>query len=164
MGAACVEPDFYQRQGVGLVQHGIIQRGFPHALAHSLHHVALVVGGVPEQEVGQGVAVLFRMAPQHRQILLGDLVGRHGGGQLAGDLLPAGEYHYPAGNAIQPVYGGDVVLFPQRPVMLPQQGGHAGGLGIVLRQHPHRLDGHHKVFILIEYVHRHQNRRPRSLP
>ena len=132
VGASRMEPDLYQRQRVGLVQHGIVQRGLPDALAHPLHHIALVMGRVAEQEISQGVGVLLRMAPQHRQIFLGDLMGGHGGGQLSCDLSAAGEHHHAAGNAIQPVYGGDIVLFAQCAVMLPQQRWHAGGLGIVL--------------------------------
>ena len=132
VGASRMEPDLHQRQSVSLVQHRIVQRGLPDAFAHPLHHIALVMGGVAEQEIGQGIGVLLRMATQHRQIFLGDLAGGHGGGQLSGDLLAAGEYHHAAGDAIQPVYGGDIVLFSLRPVMLPQQRRHTGGFGIVL--------------------------------
>ena len=162
VGAAGVETHLHQRQGVGFGQHRIVQRGLPHALAHPPHHIALVVLRVPEQQVRQGAGVLLRVAPQHRQILLGDRMGGHGGGQLSGHVPAAGEHHHAAHNPVQPVDGGDVVLFPAALIVRPQQRRHTGAVGAVLRQHAHRLHRHHEILVLIENGHgRHRKRRPR---
>ena len=56
VGAACVQSDAHQRQAVVMGQGGVVQPGLPDALSHTGDHVALVVGGIPEQQVGEGVA------------------------------------------------------------------------------------------------------------
>ena len=93
----------------------------------------------------------FRRAPQDSQILLGDAVLRHGGGELAGDLPAAGEQHDAAHRLIETVDGGDVIVLTQGAVMLPQQGGHTGGsVGAVLGQNTHGLDAEDKEFVLVQ--------------
>ena len=163
VGAACVQAHPHQRQAVGSPLHGVVQRRLADALAHPLDHIALVVGGIPEQQVGEGVAVLFRRAPEDSQILLGDPVLRNGGSELSGDLPAAGEQHHTAHGLVQPVDGGNVVGLALGAVVLPQQGGHTGAVGAVLRQHAHGLDAQHKVRVLVQdtkRLHGHQWRRP----
>ena len=149
MGAACVQSDAHQRQAVVMGQGGVVQPGFPDALSHTGDDIALVVGGIPEQQVGEGVRVLFRRAAQDSQILLGDAVLRHGGGELAGDIPAAGEQHDAAHRLIETVDGGDVIILTQGAVMLPQQGGHTGGGVAVLGQNTHGLDAEDEEFVLV---------------
>ena len=150
MGAAGVEPDAHQRQLLRAAQRHIFQRGLPDALTHPLDHIAFVLGGVPEQQVGEGGGGLRRVSPQHGQILLGDPVLRHGGGELAGDLPAAGEQHNAAHDLVQPVDGGDVVGLPLLTVVPTQQGGHTGALLTVLRQNAHGLDTEDEMCVLIQ--------------
>jgi len=150
VGASGVQPHLHQRQLLGAAQGGVVQRGFPDALAHPLDHIALVLGGVPEQQVGEGGGSLRRVSPQHGQILLGDPVLRHGGGELAGDLPAAGEQHNAAHDLVQPVDGGDVVGLPLLAVVPAQQGGHTGALLAVLRQNAHGLDTEDEMCVLVQ--------------
>ena len=150
LGAPGVQPDAHQRQTVPLALHRVVEGRLADALTHTLDHVALVVAAVPEQQVGEGGVVLLRRAPEDGKVLLGDPVLRHGGGELAGDLPAAGEQHNAAHQPVQPVDGGDIVVLPRCPVVLPQKGGHTGTGVAVLGQHAHGLDAQHKVGVLVE--------------
>ena len=108
LGPSGVQPHPHQRQLLRPEQLPVFQAGLPDALPGTLDHIALVAPGVPEQKVRQGGGRLLRMAPQHRQIFLHQLMGLHGGGELSGDLPPPGEHHDPAGDLVQPVHRGDI--------------------------------------------------------
>ena len=108
------------------------------------------MGGVTEQQVGEGVGVLFRRAPENGQVFLGDAVLRHGGGELAGDIPAAGEQHDAAHRLIETVDGGDIVVLAQGAVVPPQQGGHTGGSVTVLGQYTHGLDAEDEEFVLVQ--------------
>ena len=94
------------------------------------------MGGVAEEEVGEGVRFFFRVTPEDSQILLGDAVFRHQRRQLAGDFPAAGEDHHAAGDLVQPVDGGDVVVFAQRVVVLAQPAGHALHAAVIFGDSP----------------------------
>ena len=114
------------------------------------HLIALVVGGVPEQQIRQRGGRLPGMPPQHRQILLGDLMGGYGRRQPARDLPSPGQHHHSSHDLVQPMHRGDIVGLSRLPVVLRQHPWQGSPALAVFRQHPHRLHAHHQIGILIE--------------
>ena len=149
VGAAGVELDPHQRKIFGAADLPVLQLSLPDAFAHPLHHKALVVGGVTEEKVGEGIRFLFRVAPEDGQILLGDAVFRHQRRQLAGDLLAAGKDHHAAGDFVQPVDGGNIVVLAQCVIMLTQPAGHALDAAVILGEVIDRLAAHHQMGVFV---------------
>ena len=157
MGAPRIELHPHQRQRLRAPHLLIGEPGLPDALTHPLHHIALVVGGVPEQQIRQRGGRLLGMPPQHRQILLGDLMSGYGRRQPARDLPSPGQHHHSSHDLVQPMHRGDIVGLSRLPVVLRQHPWQGPSVLAVLRQHPHRLHAHHQIGILIEdpYLLRH---------
>ena len=150
VGAAGMELYPHQGKIIRAPDLPVGQLGFPHAFAHTLHYETLVVSRVPEKKVGEGIIRLLRVAPQYRQILLGDAVLGHQGCQLAGDLLAAGKDHHTAGDLVQPVDGSDVVRFAGGLIVLTQPLGHTFGAAVIFGEIVDGLAAHHQMGVFVE--------------
>ena len=91
------------------------------------------------------------MPPENGQVFLFHPVLRHGGDELTGGGLAAGEEHETAGDLIQAVDGGDIVRLMEGPVMRPQKSGHGGGAVAVLGQDTNGLYTQDQGAVLIKY-------------
>ena len=81
---------------------------------------------------------------------LGDAVLGYQRSQLAGDLLAAGEDHDTAGDLVQTVDGGDIVVFAGIVVVFAQPAGHALYAAVIFREIVDGFAADHQMGIFIE--------------